>query len=108
MTSISLTAKFNEGIQFDLLFLDCCVTVHLICICICWGQGRIVPSRDTAVVLPAITSLWIRQYGPPTFIVSDQEGALFSDEGAIWASRWGIELRAKLKGAHAYIVERRS
>ena len=51
---------------------------------------------------------WIRQYGPPKTIVSDQEGALFLDEGAIWASRWSIELKSKPKGAHAHIIERRN
>ena len=40
--------------------------------------------------------------------MSDQEGALYSDEGAIWASRWQIELKSKPKGSHAHIIERRN
>ena len=38
--------------------------------------------------------------------VSDHEGAIDSDEGRAWASRWGIKLAFRPRGAHARIVER--
>ena len=109
VTSLTLTSKFNEGVQFDLVFLDDrLVVAHMCCMCIRWAQGQIISGRESHTVLSAIGHFWIRQYGPPNYIVSDQEGALFSDEGAIWASRWKIELKSKAKGSHAHIIERRN
>ena len=108
MTSLIITSQFNEGVQFDLLFLeDGMIVAHMICLCIRWAQGDLVKDRESKTVLAAIDHFWIRVYGPPKVITSDQEGALFSDEGAIWASRWSIELKSKPKGAHAHVIERR-
>ena len=109
VTSLTLTSKFNEGVQFDLLFLgDGMIVAHMCCMCIRWAQGEQVKDREPQSILPAIEHFWFRQYSPPRFIVSDQEGALFSDEGAIWASRWNMELKSKAKGSHAHIMERRN
>ena len=108
VVSVSLTSSFNEGIQFDLLFLDDGIVVHLIDLCIRWAQGIFVASREPRDVLPAIEHIWFRVYGVPGYIVSDQEGALFSDEGADWADRWVTDLRSKPKGAHAHVTERRN
>ena len=109
VASLTITSQFNEGVQFDLLFLeDDMIVAHIVCMCIRWAQGEMVKSREPKDVLAAIDHFWIRQYGPPKTIVSDQEGALYSDEGAIWASRWQIELKSKAKGAHAHIIERRN
>ena len=83
ITSITLTSTFNEGVQFDLLFLDDGVVAHVIDLCIRWAQGIFVKSREPAEVLAAIDHFWNRVYSAPGFIVSDQEGALFSDEGSV-------------------------
>ena len=88
--SLTLTARFNEGLQFDLLFVDDGIVAHLICLCIRWAQGVFVQSREPRDIFPALEHLWFRVYDKPTFMTSDQEGALFSDEGGIWADRWGI------------------
>lgn len=87
VTSLTLTSRFNEGVQFDVLFLDDCVCAHMICLCTRWAQAQIVESREPGHALPAFDLMWMRQYSPPKFTVSDQEGASFSDEGATWASR---------------------
>ena len=104
VTSLTFTTYFNEGIQFDLLFLDDGIVVHLIDMCIRWAQGLFVKSKEPGDVLPAITHILFRVHGPPKFIASDQEGALFSDEGAVWADRWKVGLKPKPKGAHAHII----
>ena len=67
-----------------------------------------IEGKEPKHILPAITHTWFRVYGPPKYIISDQEGALFSDEGSIWADRWGIEMRPKPRNAHAQIIERRN
>ena len=65
-------------------------------------------SREAKDVLAAIEHVWLRVFELPAYIISDQEGALFSDEGAIWADRWNIELRSKARNSHAHVIERRN
>jgi hypothetical protein len=108
MASLSFTSAFNEGVQFDLLFLEGEPVVHTICLCNKWAQGMFVKSKEPEDVLPAIVHVWFRVYGPPKFLVSDQEGALFSDEGGVWADRWKVALKPKPRGAHAHTIERRN
>ena len=50
--------------------------------------------------------MWNRIYGAPAVIISDHEGALCSEEGAVWSERWGTALRLKPRGSHAALVER--
>jgi len=106
--SLHMTQDFNEGVQLDLLFLNDGTVVHMVDLCIKWAQARFVNSREPEEVLPAIVHLWFRQCTPPKYIESDQEGALFSDEGATWADRWGVALKPKPRGAHAHVIERRN
>ena len=98
VVSLTITSQFNEGVQFDLLFLeDNLIVAHVICMCIRWAQGQMVKSREPKEVLAAIDHFWIRQYGPPKTITSDQEGALFSDEGISGLPGGVLNLRASLR-----------
>ena len=45
-------------------------------------------------------------FGPMKLLTSDHEGALDSDEGRAWASRWGIDLQFRPRGSHATTVEK--
>eukprot|EP00975_Prorocentrum_lima_P054764 11479864-Prorocentrum_lima.AAC.1 len=60
----------------------------MVCLCIKWAPAVFVPDRDPETILPALVHMSFRVYGPPKYIVSDQEGALYSDQGVIWADRW--------------------
>ena len=50
--------------------------------------------------------MWIKYFGTPKLIVSDQEGGLVSEEAAVWSERFGTSFKFKAKGSHAHIVER--
>eukprot|EP00975_Prorocentrum_lima_P018238 3843725-Prorocentrum_lima.AAC.1 len=71
---MSITKEFNGGVQFDLLFLDDSIVVHVVCLCIKWAQAVFVEDRELETILPALVQMWFRVYGPPQYIVSDQEG----------------------------------
>ena len=94
--------------QLDLLFYENKIILHVIDECTRWTTAAALANRETATVLTALKTHWFMLYGAPQAIISDQEGALFSDEGAVWASRWRIGLKSKAKGQHAHIVERRN
>ena len=50
--------------------------------------------------------MWVKIFGVPKLIVSDSEGALGSEEAAIWAERLGTSFKLLPRGSHANIVER--
>ena len=111
---------FNEELQMDLLFWrsasltlrrstpegELRPVLHIICVCVRFSQAAILKDRHTATILDAIVHLWFRTFGPPKRIVSDQEGALNSDAGRAWATRWNIELVLRPRKAHARMIER--
>jgi hypothetical protein len=66
----------------------------------------VVNSRSAVDILSSITRNWIRLYGAPHTFLSDREGAIDSEEAAIWFERWNIQPQFKPKGSHASIVER--
>ena len=80
--------------------------MHMLCTLVRFSVAAILPGKTTGEALSGITHYWIRIFGPPTTLTSDHEGALDSDEGPAWASRWGIRLNLRPRGAHARMVER--
>ena len=99
-------AHFNEDMQVDLLFWKTHVVLHMIDVCLRFAVATIIANRTTEVVLEAITRFWFRVFGPPQRITSDHEGALDSDAGRTWATRWGTNLSFRPHRGHAQVVER--
>ena len=106
ITTTRMAEKFGQSVQLDLLFIEEHVVLHLIDEAIRWTATALLSDRQTQTILSAITSNWIRLYGPMESLVSDQEGAVASEEGAVWAERWKINLKLKAKSQHAQVVER--
>ena len=50
--------------------------------------------------------MWIRPYGPPTKLESDQEGGLTTDTAKIYLGRLGTELVLKGVGAHTRMLDK--
>ena len=63
------------------------VVLHMIDTTIKWSVAEEIPDRETSTVLTAITMRWFAVFGPPDVIEGDQEGALGSKEGGVWAAR---------------------
>ena len=106
MTTTRTVDKFGQSVQVDLLFVEEYIVLHMIDEAIRWTATALIPDRQTQTILSAITLAWIKLYGPMQTLVSDQEGALASEEGAVWAERWKINLLLKAKSQHAQVVER--
>eukprot|EP00971_Amphidinium_carterae_P271540 5387674-Amphidinium_carterae.1 len=101
-----LADNFNQLVQCDLLFVLDYIIVHLIDECLRFSVAIPVKSRAPSDVLGAITRAWFKVFGPPAVLVSDREGAVASEEGAVWAERWNTSIKLKAHGSHAAIVER--
>ena len=106
MTSTRLSTEFNETLQCDLLFIGAVIILHMIDDATRYSAGRIVESKRAEHLIPALIEEWFRLFGPPTTIISDQEGGLCSEEAAIAFERWHVSFRPKPLGTHAYIAER--
>ena len=106
ITTTRLSAEFGQNVQFDLLFVEDKTIAVLIDESTRWTTADTLPDKETSSVLRFITDRWIRVFGAMQTLVSDQEGALVSEEASVWSERHGISMRAKARYAHAYIAER--
>ena len=74
------------------------MVLHIIDACIRWSATEIIRSKTCADILPAIVRAWFRLYGPPKVIVTDQEGALMSEEASVFFERWGFRYDPRRRG----------
>eukprot|EP00975_Prorocentrum_lima_P007688 1647288-Prorocentrum_lima.AAC.1 len=63
--------------------------------CTRYTRDRIATDRTTRSILQGRDEMWIRPFGPPRVLESDQEGGLISDEDKLYPSRSNIELKEK-------------
>ena len=122
-----LVDKFNERCQVDLMFVspnagqtaqqrkqqipnntdpDNEVWLHIICVATRLSQAAIIPNKSCGTILNTIDRIWIRPYGPPTYLESDREGALNSDEARICMERLGVKLSLLGVDAHTKMLEK--
>ena len=106
VTSSRLSTRLNECIQVDLLFVADGILCHCIDEATRFTVAGVIPDRTTSTIIDFLTTNWFRYLGVPKVVLSDQEGALCSEESAVWAERQGFALRLRPKGSHAAIVER--
>jgi hypothetical protein len=101
-----LSVSFGVVVQFDLLFIEDKIIAVLIDEATRWTVADVITDRETPTILKFFTDRWLRIFGPITTVLSDQEGALYSEQGAVWSETVGTSLRPKPKGSHAALVER--
>ena len=75
----SLSEHFNYRIQTDLFFIFDRTYVVLIDECIRWAMSSFLQNRTKEEWLRVFFRDWVRFFGPPYFLVSDQEGSVVSD-----------------------------
>lgn len=106
VASSRLTTQFNDVLQCDLLFTSNGIVIHVIDEAVRFTMTGILENRSTYSILDWLTQSWIRIFGAPRVILSDQEGGLCSEEASIWAERHNVQLKFRPKNSHATTVER--
>jgi len=115
-----LVEAFNKIVQHDLMFVSprpgqqahtkgdprAEPWQHVIDCCNRLSQACILPNKTTHELIRSFELLWVRPYGPPLTIESDQESGLVCDEAKMYFSRLGTELKIKGVDAHAKMAER--
>ena len=106
VTSSTVTTRFNQEVQTDLLFYKDKVVLHMIDRTTRFTVARKVESKHLDCIIEGIMSHWVALFGPPNQLTSDQEGALSSPEAAALLEARGIKLHLLAKEQHATTVER--
>ena len=102
----SLTTTFNATVELDLLFYKESIIGHLLDVCIKWSSTALVADRTVGSLLSFISRSWVNVFGPMKILVSDNEGAIASEEAGLILKRLGVERRLRAPGQHAVSVER--
>jgi len=119
-TTSRLIEAFNHTVQHDLMFVSSNPGQHqhtkqdpraepwqhLIDCCNRLSQATILSSKTTNDLIRTFEMAWVRPYGPPLFLESDQESGLVTDEAKLYLQRAGTTLRVKGVDAHAKMAEK--
>ena len=106
VTSTRFPHRFNDTVEYDLLFVKRYVILHMIDTCIRWSAGKLVFGRDFDSLKTGMYDIWFSKFGYPQELVGDKEGSLDTEEAAAHFAKLGIKLTLRARGQHAGMVER--
>ena len=66
----------------------------------------LLANREPSSIIDGFAACWVRLFGPPTTVLSDQEGGLITDTFGDWLDRRGIQVEFRARGQHCGMVER--
>ena len=78
----------------------------MIDVCTRFCVAVVVADRESNTLLTALQRGWLSVFGPPSAIVTDQEGGLASPAATAWMAHRDIHFKPKARYAHAQMVER--
>ena len=104
----SISTKFNDHVEADLLFYKKHVILHMIDRCIRWHAAKVVSSRHMDQLIGGIDDIWVKIHGPMKEFIMDGETAIARDYQAHnYFQRKGIKVLIRAPGMHARFIERR-
>jgi len=106
VTTTRLAEKFNEAVQWDILFYKKLMLSHLLDEAIRWSAVSVIPQKDAPALITAISQDWIRPFGGMKLLIADGEKGLDSEQVRQFLDRNGVVFKAKAPGEHAQMVER--
>ena len=97
ITAFRMVDRFNEEVQFDLMFYHeggvLVNIIHLIDVCIRWSATRIVETKEEAELTKAISDMWITIFGPMETLTQDEETGMRGQHASEWAASNEIGLK---------------
>ena len=105
--SSTLRSRFNEEVQLDLFFIGNELKfLHCIDVALRFGLAWKTETKYLHELGKLFTRGWVRYFGPPENITSDQEGAFAHGEWGRWCERHQSERHLLPREDHAWIIER--
>lgn len=107
VSSTSVYTRFNQCVQYDLLFFKTHIILHMIDCAMRWSAGCLVENKLSETLINAMDKLWFRVFGSPQELVGDREGGIAEPiASARFLELRGIKLTLKARGQHAFLIER--
>ena len=109
-TSVRLSSRFNEVVQLDRLFITengiQYVVLHVIDESIRWSSADTMQGKTSEDVLEVFYHEWIRIFGAPGLVITDQEKAFKSDAGVTFCQRHSTNFRFTAIRQHPQIISK--
>ena len=106
VASMRVPETFNKEVQIDLLFYKTHIVFHAIDACIRWSSVALIPDRKSESILEGFCEAWLRMFGPPETVLSDQEGGVIPEDIGQWFANKGIQLVFRARNQHCAMIER--
>ena len=88
-----LASDFNECIAVDLKAIgDNLYILHVIDHLTRYSQGCLIRSKKKGVIVKGLCDVWVRIFGPPTKILSDNGGEFVNSEILDFAEKFNVNL----------------
>jgi len=105
-TTSRMNYNFNDVVQHDLMFIKKLPWQHLIDTCTRLTQCTDIPKKDTPSLIEGIYVQWIKPYGPPDVLETDQESGLICEEAKLMLQRVGTKMVEKGVNSHVKMLEK--
>ena len=73
--TLSVSTKFNDQVEADLMFYKKHIVLHMIDRCTRWHGGKVVTGKTMEELIPAIDEVWVAIHGPMKEFIIDGETA---------------------------------
>ena len=89
VATLSVSTKFNEHVEMDLMFYRKYVICHFIDRASRWHAAQMVPGKSDTELLEALLTCWIQIHGPMKELIVDGE------RGVVASKAFNDELKAR-------------
>ena len=105
--SVTLSERFNQHVECDLLFYKQFIIFHLIDRCTRWHAAKIIENKFEEILLDALFTTWIWILGAPEYFYVDGESGLNTQSAKTWIENQGSKFKCRAPEQHARFIERR-
>ena len=100
-----MCTRFNQQVEMDLLFHGERIILHVIDVHSRYSGSWIIRDKKPRTIIEAFTRGWMRIFGPPEEIISDEEGGIAGQAWGKWCDRHSCKRTLVSQSEHANLIE---
>ena len=93
IVSFPLANDFNETVAMDIKVIDSKLVLHMIDHVTRYSSACVLRNKRKETIVQALMEYWVRIFGAPTYILTDNGGEFVNDEVVEYAEKFNIQLR---------------
>ena len=93
IVSFPLANDFNETVAVDMKVINGKLVLHMIDHVTRYSSACVLANKRKETIVQALMEYWVRIFGAPVFLLSDNGGEFVNDEIIEYAEKFNIELR---------------